>query len=191
MTSTISYGGGDMKQWRNTGYYVTSCGKVWSTKTNKWLSLIDNSYGYKYVNLYIDSKLVKKYVHIMVAECYIPNPNNLPQVNHKDEVHDHNYVNNLEWCDQKYNNNYSNLPKRASNANKLKNSKPIAKIDFTSNKILNVYNSAKEASRKTGIPSNGIINVANNKPRYKSAGGYKWRYLTEQEVDLWKTGLLI
>lgn len=62
--------------------------------------------GYKTVMLYkgTSKKLCK--VHRLVAEAFIDNPNSLPQVNHIDENKTNNKVNNLEWCDAKYNNNY-------------------------------------------------------------------------------------
>lgn len=50
-------------------------------------------------------------VHRLVAQAFIPNPNNLPIINHKDENPSKNIVDNLEWCDYEYNNNYGTLPK--------------------------------------------------------------------------------
>ena len=62
--------------------------------------------GYLYVILSKDGEVYGKYVHILVAEAFIPNPFNLPYVNHKDEVKTNNCVSNLEWCTAKYNTNY-------------------------------------------------------------------------------------
>ena len=62
--------------------------------------------GYYMVMFYKDSKYKCAYVHRLVAQAFIPNPDNLPQVNHKDEIRTNNCVDNLEWCDSKYNNNY-------------------------------------------------------------------------------------
>ena len=67
-----------------------------------------DKYGYKYVALH--NKGIKKYkVHRLVAEAFIPNPNNLPQVNHKNYIRDDNKITNLEWCDNKYNAEYSKI----------------------------------------------------------------------------------
>ena len=62
--------------------------------------------GYNMVMFYKDSKYKCAYVHRLVAQAFIPNPDNLPQVNHKDEIRTNNCVDNLEWGDSKYNNNY-------------------------------------------------------------------------------------
>ena len=71
------------------------------------LKLNLRSNGYYYVVLYKNAKRASKTVHRLVAETFIPNPDNLPEVNHKDENKLNNNVNNLEWCDNKYNVNYS------------------------------------------------------------------------------------
>lgn len=62
--------------------------------------------GYPRVSLWKDRHLKTFQVHRLVAEAFIPNPSSLPQVNHKDEIKYHNFPSNLEWCTNKYNNNY-------------------------------------------------------------------------------------
>lgn len=86
-------------------YYVSPCGKVWSQngKRSKFLKPQKDSYGYHHVHLL--GKTTK--VHRIVAMAYLPNPDNLPQVNHKDEVKINNHVDNLEWCSNQYNVAYS------------------------------------------------------------------------------------
>lgn len=64
------------------------------------------TWGYNQVMLYKDSIGKHKSVHRLVAEAFIPNPNNLPEINHKDECKTNNTVENLEWCDATYNKNY-------------------------------------------------------------------------------------
>lgn len=63
--------------------------------------------GYKLVNVRACNESVQIKVHRLVALCFLSNPHNLPQVNHKDENPANNHASNLEWCDQKYNVNYS------------------------------------------------------------------------------------
>lgn len=88
-------------------YAVTSCGRVWSYKSKRFLQPKEQKSGYLSVGLYLNNKRKFYSIHRLVAEAYIPNPAALPQVNHIDEVKSNNYVNNLEWCDAQYNKAYS------------------------------------------------------------------------------------
>ena len=96
-------------------YEVSSYGKVRSLdrydsrnhfRKGKVLSLVKNKEGYLQVNLCCNGKNKMFLVHRLSAQAFIPNPDNLPQVNHKDEDKTNNSVDNLEWCDCSYNNNY-------------------------------------------------------------------------------------
>lgn len=90
-------------------YAVDHQGNVWSVVHNssrrkKKLKPYVNTGGYLRVNLYdINGKVTKCYVHRLVAKAYLPNPHNLPDVNHKSANKKDNSVENLEWCDAKYN----------------------------------------------------------------------------------------
>lgn len=70
--------------------------------------------GYKQVNVHANGQSVAMKVHRLVAMCFLPNPQNLPVINHKDENPSNNHVDNLEWCTQKYNTNYSRLNHKMS-----------------------------------------------------------------------------
>ena len=74
----------------------------------------DNGHGYKCVKIRVDGHVKGLYVHRLVAEAFIPNPQNLPCINHKDEDKSNNVVGNLEWCTRKYNSNYGTIRKRLS-----------------------------------------------------------------------------
>lgn len=100
-----------MKQIEGFNYYVDEYGRVFN-KNGYELKQADNGKGYKYVRLYDGVKYNHKYVHRLVAEAFIPNPDNLPQVNHKDEVKSNNVVSNLEWCDCSYNLKYGTARQR-------------------------------------------------------------------------------
>lgn len=78
-------------------YAVTSCGRVWSYKNKMFLKPQDNRKGYMYVNLIKDKKRHKVYVHRIVAEAYIPNPENLETIDHIDNNKQNNCINNLRW----------------------------------------------------------------------------------------------
>lgn len=122
-------------------------------------------------------KLLK--VHRLVAQTLIPNPDNLPQVNHKDEVKTNNHVDNLEWCDSKYNVNYGTAIQRRTETqlNSLKLSKPVLQIDKNSNEIITEYPSANEAARKLNINQGSISNCCNG--NCKTYKGFKWKYKRE------------
>ena len=87
-------------------YAVTSCGRVYSYKRRRFLKPVCEKNGYLRVCLCRDGEIKWYLVHRLVAEAFIPNPDNLPQINHKDENKANNCLQNLEWCDAKYNNNY-------------------------------------------------------------------------------------
>lgn len=80
----------------------------------KYLKSMIDKCGYLHVNLYKD-KLKTVKVHRLVAEAFIPNPDNLPCVNHKDEDKTNNQVDNLEWCTHAYNNSYGTHIERVAN----------------------------------------------------------------------------
>ena len=82
---------------------------------SKILSLLKGEYGYIQVNLYCNGKNKKCLVHRLVIEAFLPNPDNLPEVNHLDEDKTNNRVDNLEWCDRKYNLSYGSRQERYRN----------------------------------------------------------------------------
>lgn len=87
-------------------YAVTEEGHIWSYKRNKILKGVINSAGYPTVKLCKEGTEKTFYIHRLVAIALIPNPENYPQINHKDEDRLNHHPSNLEWCDSKYNNNY-------------------------------------------------------------------------------------
>ena len=78
-------------------YAITSCGKVWSYRRQKFLRSRLNERGYVYVHLWKNGARKLAFVHRLVAEAYIPNLNSLETVDHKDNCKAHNYINNLQW----------------------------------------------------------------------------------------------
>lgn len=116
--------------------------------------------GYKQVRI----KNKSEYVHRIVAETFIPNINNFPVVNHIDENKANNSVDNLEWCDRKYNTSYSL-------------SKKIAQIDINTGNIIKIWNSANQAAKFYNGSNLNILNVCNNINRYNTAYGYFWRFV--------------
>ena len=145
-------------------YAITRDGRVWSYKSNKFLKpkLVG---GYHQVNLYKDKKRKNYFIHRLVAEAFIPNPKGLPQVNHKDEDKSNNCVENLEWCDAKYNANYGTRTERA--AKKL--SKPVYCEELDK-----IFRSGAAAGRELGLDPSSILKCC--KGKRKTIGGYHWMY---------------
>lgn len=77
---------------------VTNDGRVMNLISQKWLSICDNGHGYKQVFVCVKNKRYVRYVHRLVAECYVPNPKHAPEINHKDGDKANNRAENLEWC---------------------------------------------------------------------------------------------
>lgn len=142
-------------------YAVTSCGRVWSYRRKKFLKPHTYSNGYLYVDLSKNGKHNLRRVHRLVAEAYIPNPDNLPQVNHKDEIKTHNWINNLEWCDAKYNVNYGTGIDRSTKKRSMK----IRCVETGEE-----FASMMDCMRKTGI-SQGNISMHLRGIKYKSILG--------------------
>lgn len=128
-------------------YAVTSCGRVWSYRRNKFLKPSVQRNGYLQVDLRKKGKHNKRYVHRLIAESYIPNPDNFPQVNHKDEVKTHNWIKNLELCSAKHNTNYGTRNDKI--ANKL--SKMIRCIETGE-----IFKSMNDCERKKGFNHSDI-----------------------------------
>lgn len=124
------------------------------------------SKGYKNVTLCKNGKQTTFNVHKIVASTFIPNPDSLPCINHKDEDKTNNNVSNLEWCSYYHNNVYgSRLSKSAA-----KKSMPVICVE-TGVK----YSSAYVAYRETGIQQSGIWRCCHGKS--KTAGGCHWKFI--------------
>lgn len=126
--------------------------------------------GYLRVMLCKDGQRKMLLVHRLVAEAFIPNPNNLKTVNHKDENKENNTVSNLEWMTMRDNLNYGTHNKRVAEAH----SKQVQMFDKSTGNLLTTFSSAHEAKRVTGISQGNICACCNGKR--KSAGGYNWRF---------------
>ena len=146
-------------------YAITRSGSVWSYKSNKFLKPSNNGKGYYQISLCKDGKGKNYLIHRLVAEAYIPNPEGLPQVNHKDENTQNNCASNLEWCDAKYNANYGTRTERSNK----KRSKPVYCIELDK-----TFYGARQAARELGLDNSSIIKCC--KGRYKTHGGFHWMY---------------
>ena len=102
-------------------YQVSNFGRIFSKRYNKIMKPTLNAYGYYRICIYDSPKHFKnELVHRIVAQAFIPNPDNLPEVNHRDENPQNNFVSNLEWCSAKYNSNFGTRNKRIGKSNSKK-----------------------------------------------------------------------
>lgn len=140
--------------------------------------------GYPQLNLSKDGEAKTVSVHRLVAEAFIPNPNNLPCINHKDESRNNNCVDNLEWCSYLYNNQYGTARERArakiieywethTAVGHDMPSTPV--IQYTLNgEIVRKYKSINDAERTIGVVNGGIGQCCNRK--LHTAYGFIWRF---------------
>lgn len=185
-------------------YKASTRGRIKSFKGNTpiIMSLHTNKRtGYVYVGLCKDGEVHTTTVHRVVAETFIPNPDNLPCINHKDENKENNYIENLEWCSYQYNLTYGTHTERAKETRKARGSdkflykysienrdyinkriketqgKRVAKIDKNSGEVLKIYDSISDAEKenKCSHVSECTRNVRNE------SGGYIWQL--EEDIE--------
>lgn len=152
-------------------YMVSNWGRVKSMNYNhsgkeRIMKLHPNDRGYLYVELWKNNKRKTFRVHRLVAEAFLPNPYNLPMINHRDENKSNNNVNNLEWCDCKYNNTYGTRIERCS--------KPVVQYTLDG-QFVKVWKGAKQAEREGGFSLKGISMCCKGKQKYHK--GFIWKYL--------------
>lgn len=150
-------------------YAVTEDGKVWSHKNKLFLAQRYDDDGYARVNLYREGKSYTRYIHRLVAEAYIPNPEGKTQVDHIDEVKTHNWKSNLRWATPGENSRHSNLGRKRTWSNKRR---PIYCVELDQ-----VFTTQAEASRKLNI-NLSALNRALRGSR-ETCGGYHWKYYEE------------
>lgn len=172
-------------------YEVSNWGRVKSLKrlvksprgyrtvSEKILKIWKNNKGYLYVVLCKNGIIKTCYVHRLVAEAFIDNPDNLPCVNHKDENPQNNVVSNLEFCDRKYNCNYGTRNKRISE--KMTNgklSKPVIQYTLDGN-LIREWASVMECGRN-GFNQGAVSACCLGYLKFYK--GYIWRYEKDQDV---------
>ena len=138
-------------------YAVTSCGKVWSYKYKRFLNPRLQTKGYLQIGLTKNGERKNHLIHRLVAEAYIPNPNNLPQVDHIDNDKTHNYVNNLQWITLRDNCRKSN-------------NKPILQFSLDG-EFIREWECAADVGKE--VQAN-LVNCL--KGRCKTAYNYIWKY---------------
>lgn len=184
-----------MEEWRNIPeyedrYQVSNLGRVRSLKDKhgkyreKILKEYTTIHGYKEVILFKKGSGKHYVIHRLVAKAFIPNPNNLPEVNHKDEDKNNNCVNNLEWCSREYNNNYGTRNKRVSEkmSENMKGNTNAKRQKIKCITTGEIFESIAEAERKYKVNHSDISKCC--KGKRKSAGKHPitgeklvWKYV--------------
>lgn len=161
-----------IEEWRDIkgyeGHYqVSNLGRIKSlnyrqTCKEKIMELGFHNRGYLMAHLSKSGKQKNFFLHRLVAQTFIPNPYNLPQVNHKDENKSNNCVDNLEWCTAKYNQRYSRAKKVCC---------------YKNNKLVKVYSAIRDVKKDGFKPQNVCKCCSGNR---KSHHGFKWKYLPDK-----------
>lgn len=167
-------------------YEVSTEGEVRNRLTGKTLKPYSNRVqpgrGYLKVRLTSEPYKTKQvYVHRLVAEAFIPNPDNLPQVNHIDEDHENNKVENLEWCTHKYNVNYGTAQERHSATFKANRGKDVVKYDTDMNEIERFDSIVKAALSVENGNAQSLSVVLNQGGDTQTYKGYFWRFKDKLE----------
>lgn len=144
-------------------YEVSSFGRVRKISTNKLLFLKNHTAGYKQVIIQENNKKYYLYVHRLVAEAFIDNPNDYPYINHKDEDKTNNRVNNLEWCTPKYNANYGTCKERMGQAHHKR-----VKQYTKDGKFIREWSSYSEAEQALGMTQGDISKYVNSRFHWES-----------------------
>ncbi len=174
---------GEVKaMWRSNQYGITYKEHILSSYLNA---------NYYRVGLSNDGKRRNEYVHRLVAQAFLPNPDNLPQVNHKDENTTNNFVfinpdgtvdhekSNLEWCTASYNSQYGTVVKRRKEALPSFNKKVYQCTK--QGKVVRVYDNIYHVSEENPVFSYKHIASVLRKDKYRhSAYNYKWYYEAEE-----------
>lgn len=170
-------------------YQISNFGRVKSLPREMWngwnfftskeliLKLQEDYKGYYTIGLAENGNRKTMKVHRLVAQAFIPNPNNLPFINHKDENPKNNNVDNLEWCTPLYNNLYKDAHIRGGlvTRNHKNTSKPIQQLSLEG-VLIKEYPSMQQAQRE-GYNQSSISRCCSG--QYSHHKGYKWRYVDE------------
>jgi len=167
--------------WKNVegyqDYFVSDKGRVKSVKWGKERILKPQMVS-RYLSVSLSNNgIVKMHrVHRLVAKAFLPNPDNLPIINHRDAITTHNFVDNLEWCDITYNNNYGNaIQKKKATLIEMNLTRPVKQLTLEG-EVIGMYPSIYEAARISGITRRTIYNYLEGIT--KKPKTFKWEFVS-------------
>jgi hypothetical protein len=176
------------EEWKNISeyeglYQVSSFMKVLNVKTGKILKLFKNEKGYLNVNLSKNGDIKMFRVHRLIAQAFVPNPENKPEVDHINTYRDDNRIENLRWVneDEQHNNILTKEHIRRGETHYLygkygkehPQSKPVLQYDLDDN-FIREWENSRQIEKELNIKRPSICNCCNGK--HKTAGGYIWKY---------------
>lgn len=153
--------------WRNIkgykDYQISNHGRVWNSKKQRLVAIYTKKNGYEAVHMYANNgKRKHEHIHRLVALAFIPNPNNLPQVNHIDRVRNNNHVENLEWVTHQENVNKSGLLQK------------IIVCDLEGNELYR-FDSIRDACRELNLIESNVSLCLSPKQRQKTHRGFTFK----------------
>ena len=154
-------------------YRISNEGNILSLLTDKVLSPYNNK-GYLMVRLYKNNKSSSLYVHRLVAQSFVANPNGYIEINHIDENKRNNHHSNLEWCSRVYNCNHGSRNNKIGMASSMNKLTPVMQLSKEGT-IINTFNSINEAGEYLGKNPSHISSCCTGKRR--TAFGFVWKYL--------------
>ena len=166
------------KQWKNTKYYVSDFGRVFSFYKKERFGcgiLIPYGDGHGYLTVSLNGKKYK--IHRLVAELFIPNPENKEEVNHKDCDTTKNYAYNLEWATPLENMKHASKMKVIRNQTSPNNK--VAKYDLDGN-FIQIFDSPFVAAKDVGVKNARSINDV-CRFKQKTFKNYMWRYILNSD----------
>lgn len=184
----------EIEVWRDIdgfdGYQVSNLGNIRSLNYNGTENiqnlkptLSGKNRTYKSISMQVRDKVIRRNVHRLVAQAFIPNPSNLPEINHIDEDGTNNKVSNLEWCDRIYNLNYGGRTDRFIASRSI----PIVQLNLDGT-IVKEWSSQTEAARELDLDLGSISHCLNGyrvkngiRVPVHSYAGYKWKYKNESK----------
>ena len=146
-------------------YAATADGRIYSYRRKRFMKICNGNKGYKQVCIQVGKKAHMRYVHRLVATAWLPNPDNLPEVNHKDEDKSNNDISNLEWCTRRYNLQVSSVGFKL---------RPVRCVELNKD-----FESLTDAAKFAGVSVAAINDAV--KGRIKTSGGYHWEYIQKGE----------